>query len=203
MTSQIDFTISAKLQACALNFDRWITKLFGQNFALKGNLKVAIQFSGFDLRQKGGILSNPTLPENIASAIEDFEGELDKDQFNDPTYSYRAIFVRKVSWSKTGADEVIEFIPASDERANEINSVYLKEVDKRRMRPSKIVDIMKLEGFENFNIRDHTILWQSLDAQRPAKGFGVATDDGWRWYDRWLDTVRQHCEENRDKYILV
>ena len=44
-------------------------------------------------------------------------------------------------------------------------------------------------------------MWQALDAKNPGKGYGVETEsDGWRWYEKWIDAVRQHCEENKDRY---
>lgn len=50
---------------------------------------------------------------------------------------------------------------------------------------------MNEEGFGRFNMRKHTLLWKSLDAKNPAKGYGVETEgDGWRWYDRWIEAVR-------------
>jgi len=54
---------------------------------------------------------------------------------------------------------------------------------------------MKKEGFKRFTISDHTNLWKSLDAKNPSKGFGVAVENAWYWYDSWVDEVRRHLEE--------
>ena len=82
-----------------------------------------------------------------------------------------------------------------------MNKVYLKEVDKRRYRPGLVVQKMNDEGFERFGMTQHTNLWKALDAKNPAKGYGVETEsDGWRWYERWVDVVRTHCEANRERY---
>lgn len=49
MTNKIDEFISAKLQACALNFDFYICKLFGDRYNLSKELSLAIQFSPLTL----------------------------------------------------------------------------------------------------------------------------------------------------------
>ena len=44
-TNRIDEYISAKLQACSLNYNKWIVKLFGEKYSIRENLSLAIQFS--------------------------------------------------------------------------------------------------------------------------------------------------------------
>ncbi|MFK4643926.1 hypothetical protein ABIF96_002500 [Bradyrhizobium ottawaense] len=84
----------------------------------------------------------------------------------------------------------------------EINSVLLKEVDKRRFTASQIVKTMRDEGFRKFGQHAHTVLWQELDAKNPAKGFGRTGDysNTWVWFDSWLTRVRAHCQEHKDRY---
>lgn len=201
MTRRIDVSLSAKLQACALNFNDTLAGLFGSKYDLGSELSFAIQFAGINRKQRAMLLGNEGLPPNIESMRNTFEEGLSDEEYNDPQYAYRVIFVPKISNSKSQADEVNEFIPADTVQGAALNATYLKEVDKARHRPSKIVQLMNAEGFIRFNMYKHTLLWQSLDAQNPAKGYGVETEsDGWRWYDRWIDAVRQHCEENRNDY---
>jgi hypothetical protein len=64
------------------------------------------------------------------------------------------------------------------EEAAEINRVLLKEVEKPKYRPGQIVRMMRQEGYPRFNMAHHTDLWRGLDAQIPAKGFGVRMMDG-------------------------
>lgn len=201
MTSRIDSKLSAKLQACALNYNNSIKELFGKQYGLDGELSFAIQFSTIDPEQRQLLMEQVNLPAHIDTMRETFEADLTEEQYNDPKYAYRVIFVPKISNSKAQADNVVEFISAGTEEANDINAIYLKEIDKIRHRPKMIVDKMKEEGFHKFTIHDHTKLWQTLNAKNPASGYGVNTEsDGWRWYDRWIDAVRQHCTENIDKY---
>lgn len=44
-TDRIDEYIGAKLQACALNYNRELVKMFGKKHSIRDNLSLAIQFS--------------------------------------------------------------------------------------------------------------------------------------------------------------
>ena len=201
MTTRIDNALSAKLQACCLNFNRSLKGLFGEQFGLDNELSFALQFSGVNMRQSRDFFGSKDLPPQIEAVRASLEDELTEQQYNDQSYAYRVLFVPKIINKKAQADEVVEFVRADSEEAVSLNSVYMKEIDKPRYRPGIVVKKMQDEGFERFNITQHTDLWKALKAKDPAKGYGVETEsDGWRWYERWVDAVRQHCEENRERY---
>ena len=201
MTTRIDGAISAKLQACCLNFNRTLKKLFGDHYGLDGDLSFALQFSGISMSEKRELFGSKDLPAHIEAARASFEDDLTEEQYNDQHYAYRILYVPKVVSKKTQADDVVEFVRADSEEAAEINKVYLREIDKPRYRPGIVVQKMKDEGFRRFGITQHTNLWKALDAKDVAKGYGVQTEsDGWRWYERWVDVVRGHCEGNRERY---
>ena len=150
---------------------------------------------------KKEIFASKDLPAHIEAVRARFENGLTEDQYNDQHYAYRILYVPKVVNKKSQADEVVEFVRADSDEAAELNKVYLKEVDKPRYRPGLVVQKIKDEGFERFGMTQHTDLWKALDAKNPAKGYGVETEsDGWRWYERWVDIVRAHCEANRERY---
>jgi len=61
---------------------------------------------------------------------------------------------------------------------------------------------MQAEGFPRFTMHSHTQLWKAVDAKNPGKGFGTMVVDGhWYWYERWVQAVREHCLENRVRYV--
>lgn len=201
MTNQIDVALSAKLQACCLNFNRTLKKLFGDHYGLDSDLSFALQFASIDFEQKKALMAENTLPPHIETVRASYEDDLSAEEYNDPNYAYRVLFVPKVVNKKAQADNVMELVPAGSDEAKTMNKAYLKEVEKTKYRPGMIVDLMHADGFPNFSMHNHTKLWQSLDAQNPDKGYGVETvADGWRWYERWVEAVRQHCIENRGKY---
>lgn len=89
--------------------------------------------------------------------------------------------------------------PDSNE-APEINRVLLKETEKPKYKPSRIVSIIQGQGYPRFTISKHTDLWKALDARNTSKPYGVMIAGQWYWYAAWLERVREHCSEQRDKY---
>lgn len=61
--------------------------------------------------------------------------------------------------------------------------------------------MMQDEGYPRFTMHRHTQLWKKMDAKNPGKGYGVLVGYTWYWYDRWVDEVRKHCEDNKASYI--
>ncbi len=201
MTTRIDDHLSAKLQACCLNFNRVLKALFGPQYGLDGELSFALQFSAIDFDQRKALMQAGDLPAHIEAVRASYEEGLTDEQFNDPHYAYRVLFVPKTANRKGQADAVMEFVKPGSEEAEKINRYFFKDVDRPKFRPGIIVEQMNAEGFPRFKIHHHTDLWKAMDAKNPGRGYGVETEsDGWRWHERWVDAVRKHCEENRDKY---
>ena len=200
-TSRIDEAVSAKLQACCLNFNDAIKGLFGAQFGLERRLPIALQFVTFSTDQTALLKRAINLPANIDAMMTAFHGRLTPEELANPRFAYRYAFVPKVVNRPGNADVAVEFVRAGSEEAEAINRVLLKEVEKPKYRPGQIVQIMRQNGFPRFNMTHHTDLWQSLDAKNPNKGFGVRMlDRTWYWYENWLERVRAHCEENAVQY---
>ena len=198
MTSRIDNEISGKFQACCLNYNRCIKKMFGEKYGIDKYLSFSLQFSTISIEQKDMLLSESELPKNIVGAINSFEDNLSDKIFNHPNYSYRVIFTQKLVNHKNQADEVIEFVRSDSSLGSNINSVYIQEKDKKKYKPQMIVDKMISEGYTNFNRQKHTELWQSQNAKGNKK-FGTYPYEGkkaWDWYETWVDFVREWCKQN-------
>jgi len=205
MTSRIDDFLSARFQACALNYNQYIKKLFGDGYSIEQHLSFSLQFSSISMEQKEMLEEQPDLPANIKGYIQDFDQNLSDDEFGSPSYAYRVLFVPKIVNKRGQADRVFEFVKADSAIAEGINKeyVYLKETEKRKMLPSEVVNIMQSEGFNGFNMHHHTQLWKQEKAKQPHKGFGVEVSNTWYWYESWLEKVRKHCKQNADKYREV
>jgi Protein of unknown function (DUF3644) len=200
-TTRLDDVVSAALQACCINFNDTIKTLFGRQYGLERRLPIALQFVSFDVDQRVALKKAANLPPHVATMMTTFLDRLSDEELADPRFTYRVAFVPKVANRASAADMAVEFVRAGTEQAAEINRVLLKEVEKPKYRPGQIRDAMRAEGFPNFNMSHHTELWKGLDAQNPAKGFGVRMLDGqWYWYENWLARVRAHCEENAERY---
>ncbi len=174
LTQRIDASFSAKFQACCLNYNEHIKNLFGAKQAIDKYLSFSLQFSAISKDQASQLQAQPALPAHIKAFVDGFEGELSDEEFNSPRFAYRVLFVTKTANRKGQADEVIEFVKAGSALAKNVNKKYaiIKETERPKLLPSKIVEKMRKEGYSKFNMHHHTELWQQEDAKAPGKGFG-------------------------------
>jgi len=201
-TNRIDEAVSEKLQACCLNFNEAIKTLFGPQYGLERRLPIALQFVTFSADQRTALKKNSNLPQNVETFIDAFEHGLTEQEYSDPAYRYRVAFVPFSSNRSSSADVSIEFVKPDSDEGHEINRVLIKETDKNRYTPTQVWQLMQADGYPRFGQHAHTILWKELDAKNPAHGFGRAGDykNSWVWYDKWLERVRIHCQEQAEKY---
>jgi hypothetical protein len=193
-TNRIDDALSAKLQACCINFNYAITTLFGKEFALEKRLPLALQFVTFDGAQRASLVSTD-LPAHIATAMDNFHNGLTEDEQKDPQFRYRVAFVPKISGKASKADLAVEFIKPGSPEAEAVERVLLKEVERPKLLPSEIVAKVKAAGHAGFNMHDHTLLAKQLDARKAGKGYGVQVAKTWYWYENWLDKIIEKLAE--------
>lgn len=202
MTNQLDEHLSARFQACCLNYNDLIKYLFGDEFGIDKHLSFSLQFSAINTDQLEALQDATGLPANIRSFIDAFDSALTEAEFNDPRFAYRVLFVPKTANRKGQADKVIEFIKADSELAKDVNKHYavVKETEKAKYLPKQVVEKMQLSGFPRFSMHSHTQLWKSLDAKNPSKKLGVLIVKTWYWYEPWLEIVAEHCFDNAAVY---
>jgi hypothetical protein len=202
MTTRIDASFSAKFQACCLNYNEHIKRLFGNQRGIDRHLALSLQFSSIGKKQSDQLSAASSLPPNIQAFVDDFEGQLSQKEFNSPKFAYRVFFVAKTANRKGQADEVIEFVRADSELAKNVNAKYavIKETERPKLLPSNIVATMWKEGFSKFRQHHHTDLWKQKDAKNPAKGLGVQVEKTWYWYQPWLEQVRDYCKQNKQRF---
>ena len=198
----VDEQLAGRYLACCLNYERTLTEMFGAKYSLGTIMSFALQFRDLRAVASPDEAINP-LPSKVAKYVQEFDADLPEEEFQSPHFSYRLLFVRKLTGKRGQADRAIEFIPADSDLAKTIDRDYWvqKEVERRKYRPSDIVRLMQSEGYPQFKVNDHTTLWQGLDAKNPGKGYGTEVVPGqWFWYDRWVDVVRKHCKDNAANY---
>lgn len=199
-TSRIDDAVSAKLQACCINFNDAIKDWFGAQFALERRLPIALQFVTFSPDQRAILKKANGLPSHVEMMMDGFNSRLTPEQQADPRFAFRVYMVGRTANRAPGADLAVELVPPGSDVAQKFN-IALKEVEKKKFLPSEIVARMKAEGWSRFTMDSHTKLWKRLDAKNSAKSYGaVAVGKTWCWYETWVSRVRQECEANRDKY---
>jgi len=202
MTTRIDDYLSARFQSCCLNYNYYIQELFGQKYAIDKHLSISLQFSTINEDQQEELREFSDLPKNISSYINEFDEALSDEFYNDIRFSYRILYVPKSVNRKGQADRVIEFISADSPEAKGLNKEYvlIKEKEKEKHLPSKIVLEMQQKGFTKFKIHNHTQLWKLLDAKNPNKHFGVYVEGNWYWYNNWVKLVEEHCKRNKVEF---
>ena len=67
MTNRIDEYLSAKLQACCINFNYYIKQFFGNKYGVDNELALSIQFSPITPEQQEILLDNDFLSNNVSS----------------------------------------------------------------------------------------------------------------------------------------
>lgn len=202
MTTRIDDLLSARFQACCLNYNKYIKTLFPQQDSIEKYLSFSLQFSSLSEKQVDQLNDYKDLPKNISLFIEQYDESLTEDIFSNSKFSYRVLFVPKTANRKGQADKVIEFIPADSEIAIGMNKEYVlvKEKEKTKYSAGDIWRKMQTDGFKKFGVSQHTKLWQLNDAKNPSKHFGTIVVKTWYWYENWFDFVKKHCEENKSIY---
>ncbi len=193
-TNRIDDALSAKLQACCINFNDTIKALFGNEFALEKRLPIALQFVTFNGSQRASLIG-ANLPQHIATAMDNFHNGLTEDEQKDTQFRYRVAFIPKVSGKASKADLAVEFIKPGSPEAEAVERVLLKEVERPKYLPSEIVKKANAAGYPAFSMYDHTLLARQLDARAPGKGFGVMVAKAWYWYENWFEKVMEKLAE--------
>ncbi|MGO4728185.1 MULTISPECIES: DUF3644 domain-containing protein [unclassified Inquilinus] len=199
-TNRIDEAVSAKLQACCINFNDAIKSLFGAQYALERRLPIALQFVTFNPDQRALLKKAGTLPRHVETMMDEFERHLTPEQQADPRFAFRVFMVHRTANRARSADLAVELVPPGSDIADKFN-LALKEVEKRKYLPSEIVRTMRAEGWDRFTMDSHTKLWKRLAAKDPAKAYGaVAVGKQWCWYETWLNRAREECQQHPDQF---
>ena len=202
MTRRIDDTLSAKVQACVLNFNAALARLCGDRTRLDRDVSIAIQLAGIGREQRNMLLRDMDLLSSFVAAQAAFERDLPDEIARDERYAWRVMMVQRNTNSKGAADEMVEFVKPGSDMEGAIQRVLVKEMEKRKYRPSDIVAEVQRRGFKDFTMHQHTLLARELDARDEKKPYGTYVDiqkKDWRWYVAWLNEVIDRCERNREQ----
>lgn len=172
MTRSLDAYLSGRYQACALNYNEYLKKLFGKRYGLDQQLAYSIQFMELSEEQLSGPKPEANIPERLRVFVAEFDGALTHDEYNSPKYSFRLIFKRKLVNRPGQADRVVEFIDPNSELAKAIDKEYWvkKEVERPKFRPTDVVRAVQAAGFPKFRVTpEHSRMWSQEDAKRDRK----------------------------------
>lgn len=193
MAEGIDIAVSAKIQACAINFDYYIAKLFGEEYRINTSLPFSIQLSEITLDQRKAMKARGVLPQVVATLNKAFEERLTPEELNDPRFVYRVYLIPKTA-NRSAADEALDFVHPKSDKGEELQ-IALKEVEKKKLLPSTVVKQMRQDGYRWFSQHHLTLFARSAGAKDPKKSLGVDLAGRWFWYESVLPLVNAYCEK--------
>jgi hypothetical protein len=198
MTTKIDNALSARFQACCINYNNAVNSLLGNQFSISKYLSFSLQFTSLSDPQVEQLTDIVGLPSNIATYITKFDDAINDEIYNDPKYSYRVLFVPKTVNRKGQADKVIEFIPANSPEAEGINKEYviIKEKEKKKYLPKAIIKLLNDKGFSKLNQYQFTQCWKSINAKRDNTYGVLVGGKEWYWYENYIPIVEKYCVDN-------
>jgi len=203
MTRNLDGYLSGRYQACAMNYNEDIKRLFGKKYGIDNQLSYSIQFLQLAEEQIGGPQPQAEIPPRVRAYITDFDGALSHEQYNSPKYSYRLVFANKLVNRPGQADKVVEFIKPDSGLAKTIQREYWveKEVERPKFLAKHVIAQVQNAGFKKFRVQpEHVKMWKAEDAKNPGKGYGVDVQGTWFWYDNWIQRCIELCEAAGDTY---
>tara|TARA_Y100000590_G_scaffold469260_1_gene655848 strand:+ start:2367 stop:3347 length:981 start_codon:yes stop_codon:yes gene_type:complete len=198
--------ISAKFQACCINYNQTLKRLFGDSFSLDKKIPISLQLFSFGESQIDSLKDKKGLPQNIIEFINSFEGTIEDS--NDSQYSYKVLYTRDSVSNVNKADMAYRFLAEDSEDGKKIHNVLFKQRNYTKITETGIVELMQEEGFSKFKSSSHRIFWKSKwptlnDRNKKAKEFGelLPTGNQWLWYEeKWVPEVRAYCVKNSSLY---
>ena len=197
MSCSIDDFLSAKLQACCINYNKTLKSFFGNKYAIENKLKIAIQFSGLSEEQTECMIQQDDLPQNVFEFIQSFENGLSDEERINPSFSYKVIYLRESVNHETQADKAYRFIDEKSAEGKEIHNIIVKPGKiPATYKPTQVVQLMKKKGYNFFTITKHTELWKKLNAKNTKLNYGAVFGDGqWYWYHSWVIKVEDELKK--------
>jgi len=197
----LDSYLSARYQACALNFNFYLKKLHGEKFGLDHNLALSLQFAELDYAQARVIKDKEDIiPSNVMSYIAAFDARLSNQEIESERFAYRLLFTRVTAKRHGQADRVIEFIDPKSEMAKNISKDYWvkEETEKPKLSAKQVVRKVREAGFADFGMHQHSQFWKKHDAKNPEKGYGTMVVKAWCWYHNWVTFIISELTKERE-----
>lgn len=190
--SGLDSYLSARYQACALNYNYYLKSLHGEQYSLDEKLALSLQFSELSYSQAMTMKDNDDLiPAHIRSYIAQFDDSLTEDEIKNERYSFRLLFTKITAKRAGQADRVVEFLSPADALAINIQKEYWVKEDREKPKYSatQVIKKVKDAGFDNFGMHQHTMFWKEHDGKNSNKNYGTTVVKTWCWYQSWIDYV--------------
>lgn len=147
-------------QACCLNYEEQISKLFSPRLSLAGKISLSLQLGSFDPEQLVQ-LSKSKLPSEISSINSEIFHGMTEDQKNNQAFQFSVIYT-KVASSKSKA--AYNFVSAESEEGKALHDVLVKlkpGSETHPFRPMDVVRMVNKRTRETFTVKAHTEAWKT------------------------------------------
>lgn len=166
MARDIDDSVQAKVQACAINFSEFCEKHFGEEYSLKYEIDFAIQFVKLAVGAKNLAPAHARVPNVIEAVNKVMEEGMSEEDFNDPKYAFRVYVVPKVTNNSKKTDQFVTFAPEGS-----AIEMAIKEVERPKFRAKEIVEEIKSKGYPEFNMHRFIDIFKSHELKDPFRAF--------------------------------
>jgi len=178
----LDILLFGECQALLYNYENLAVNLFGDDYAINTCLAYALQFSHLraneQIKAQRGLLSNDM--KDTKKYIDKYRTDLTQEIFDSQEYSIKLLQIPKVSntnrcdlavefvnWSALDADDKLNY-----ERVCAIikDKLVIQQVSNANLlRPSAVIQKVKLKSTVELSTNDHTLLWKAFDIRPPQK----------------------------------
>tara|TARA_R110001606_G_scaffold12369_1_gene53995 strand:- start:36633 stop:37808 length:1176 start_codon:yes stop_codon:yes gene_type:complete len=189
----INEEVQSKLQATALNFVRFVTKHFGDEYNFSEDLAFTIQLTAIQLQSSNALKNVSSVTKAVAAVNKAFEADLSAEDYNDPAYAYRVHVIPNLSNNPNKADQSVTFSPAGSTA-----EIAIKNVERPKYLATEIIKMMKEKGYKHFNMHYFVQLWKQHDLKNPGKGVAIQLGNSWFWYYDVIDKFVEILPEPTD-----
>lgn len=167
-------------QANCLNFEKYLTEIFGKRLSLGNDLGLALQFAKLSSGELS-VLQGFDIPPHIAALDASLSANLANGEADNLEYQFKVIYTL-TSASKSKSH--FQFIHPDSAEATDIQNVLVKHKPADELyplKPSVVVQRVKSKSGRNFTTDSHQRAWKKYKA-RPRKNQGDPSQ-----------TDKQHC----------
>ena len=193
-------------QACCLNFDAAMCKLFGEQLTLARELSFALHFDRMNVEQLS-FLHKYEIPPHIEAVDARVNGKLSEHELADLEYQFRVIYTMD---SASRSRSHFEFVRPGSDEGRDIRNVLVKHKiadDLYPHKPGAVVRLVTQRSGKTFTSHNHTQAWR-LFKVRPRKGqsrpentkrefciYHRAHGD-YTYSNRWIDHLVGHVNDS-------
>ena len=178
---ELDPALYGECQAMLMNFEELLTRKFGKDQAISGQLAVALQFSILrpEAQEEALRRLQSSAATDLLDFIRQFRAGLPRDVVDDSSYSLRVFLVPKLANREGSADLAVEFVHHDPNRPEEMEGLrrvaaLIKErhvpvASSGLMKPGEVVDLLAERLPFRVTMHTHIRAWKAYEV-RPAPG---------------------------------